>query len=115
MTRLPGLLPTAVAALLAASPALAHLHVCIIAWAEVVYAADGRVTGLRHAWTLDKSYSAFLTQGLDKNGEGKLAPDELQELARANTESLGDFEFFTVLKANGTKQAFEAPREPSMS
>jgi hypothetical protein len=72
----------------AAAPALAHPHVWITARAEVAYAANGQVTGIRHAWTFDEAYSAFVTQGLDKNGDGKLAPDELAELAKVNTESL---------------------------
>ncbi|HYF54233.1 MAG TPA: DUF1007 family protein [Salinarimonas sp.] len=98
----------------AAGPALAHPHVWITARAEVAYGQDGRVTGVRHAWTFDEAYSAFVTQGLDRNGDGRLTPDELAELAQTNTASLADFDYFTVLKAGGAKQAFETPREPAM-
>src|SRR3712207_4343242 len=105
-----------IAALIAAgAPALAHPHVWITARAELVYAPDGKVTAVRHAWTFDKGYSAYITQGLDQNGDGKLAPEELQELARENTSSLADFDYFTVVKANGAKQAFAPPREPAMA
>jgi ABC-type uncharacterized transport system substrate-binding protein len=38
----------------------------------------------------------------------------LQDLAKVNTESLADFEYFTHLKANGAKQGFDAPRDQSM-
>jgi ABC-type uncharacterized transport system substrate-binding protein len=100
---------------LASAPALAHPHVFVVARAEVVYAPDGKVTGLRHAWTFDKGYSAFLTQGLDRNGDGKLTPDELQDLASENTKGLAEFGYFTVLKANGAKQDFDTPRDPRMS
>ena len=103
------------AALLGSSPALAHPHVWITAKAEILYAPDGKVAGLRHAWTFDEAYSAYVTQGLDANKDGQLTPDELQELAKTNAESLLDFEYFTVLKANGAKQAFAAPREPAMA
>jgi ABC-type uncharacterized transport system substrate-binding protein len=104
------------AALVAAgTPALAHPHVWVTARAELLYAPDGKVTAVRHAWTFDKGYSAFITQGLDRNGDGKLTPDELQELAQENTSSLGDFDYFTVLKANGAKQDFDPPREPAMA
>ncbi len=102
-------------ALALAAPALAHPHVWITAKAELVYGSDGKVTGVRHSWTFDEAYSAFITQGLDKNNDGKLTPDELQELAKVNTDSLAEFDYFTHLKANGAKQAFEAPREPSMA
>jgi ABC-type uncharacterized transport system substrate-binding protein len=98
-----------------AQPAQAHPHVWITAKAEIVYAADGNVSGVRHQWTFDAGYSAYLTQGLDKNGDGKLTPDELQEVAKENAESLVDFDYFTVLKVNGAKQAFEPPREYGMT
>src|SRR5919112_3503987 len=101
--------------LTASIPALAHPHVSVTARAEVLYGTDGRVTGVRHAWTFDKAYSAFLTQGLDANKDGKLTPEELQPLAKENTESLVDFEYFTVLKANGAKQAFDSPRDYAMT
>ncbi|HEY8383713.1 MAG TPA: DUF1007 family protein [Microvirga sp.] len=93
----------------------AHPHVFVTARAEIVYGTDGKVTGIRHAWTFDKGYSAFITQGLDTNKDGKLSPDELQPLAKENTESLVDFEYFTALKANGVKQAFDAPQEAGMT
>src|SRR3954452_8105980 len=98
-----------------AQPAQAHPHVWITAEAEIVYAADGKVSGVRHHWTFDAGYSAYLTQGLDKNGDGKLTPHELQEVAKENAESLVDFDYFTVLKVNGAKQAFEPPREYGMT
>jgi ABC-type uncharacterized transport system substrate-binding protein len=96
-------------------PALAHPHVWVTTKAELVYGSGGKVTAVRHSWTFDPGYSAFVTQGLDKNNDGKLTPDELQELAKVNTESLADFEYFTHLKANGAKQAFDGPRDQSMA
>lgn len=98
-----------------AQPAQAHPHVWITAQAEIVYAADGKVSGVRHHWTFDAGYSAYLTQGLDKNGDGKLTPDELQDMAKENAKSLVEFDYFTVLKVNGAKQGFEAPREYGMT
>lgn len=98
-----------------AGPALAHPHVWVTAKAEVVYDSDGRVTGIRHAWTFDKGYSAYVTQGLDKNGDGRLAPEELKDLAKENTESLVEFDYFTVLKMSGRKQDFASPRDYAMT
>src|SRR5918998_4280645 len=97
------------------SPVLAHPHVWVTAKAEIVFAPDGRVTGIRHAWTFDEAYTAYVTQGLDKNSDGKLTPEELQELADENAASLNEFDYFTVLKARGKPQAFDAPREARMS
>lgn len=97
------------------SPALAHPHVWVTAKAEIVFAPDGRVTGIRHAWTFDEAYTAYVTQGLDRNNDGKLTPEELQPLADENTGSLEEFGYFTTVKVNGRKQAFEPPREPRMT
>jgi ABC-type uncharacterized transport system substrate-binding protein len=98
-----------------ASPALAHPHVWVTAKAEIVFAPDGRVTGVRHHWTFDEAYTAYVTQGLDKNGDGKLTPEELQELADENATSLNEFDYFTVLKARGKPQTFDPPREARMT
>ena len=98
-----------------ASPALAHPHVWVTAKAEIVFAPDGKVTGVRHAWTFDEAYSAYVTQGLDTNNDGKLSPEELQDLANENAASLNEFDYFTVLKARGKPQAFDPPREARMS
>lgn len=98
-----------------ASPALAHPHVWVTAKAEVVFAPDGKVTGVRHHWTFDEAYTAYVTQGLDKNKDGKLSPEELQDLATENAASLNEFDYFTVLKARGKPQAFDPPREARMS
>lgn len=114
MRALPALL-LALAAAALASPASAHPHVWVTAKAEILYAEDGRLTGVRHVWTFDQAYSSYVTQGLDKNGDGKLTAEELQELAKVNAESLVEFDYFTVLKVGGAKQAFDAPRDYGMA
>lgn len=97
----------------AASAASAHPHVWVTAKAELVYAA-GKVAGVRHAWSFDPEYTAFVTQGLDTNNDGRLTPDELSGLAAENTKNLAEFGYFTKLKVAGKEQAFAEPREPSM-
>jgi ABC-type uncharacterized transport system substrate-binding protein len=92
-----------------AGPAQAHPHVFVSARTEIIYGANGEVTSLKHVWSFDEAYSAYITQGLDKNGDGKLTPDELAELAKVNVESLPDVDFFTVAKANGKTQEFGTP------
>jgi ABC-type uncharacterized transport system substrate-binding protein len=105
----------AVASLCGAGPALAHPHVWIMAEAEIIFAPDGRVTGIRHRWSFDEAYSVFSTQGLDKNNDGKTTPDELEELAKVNVESLNEYNYFSVLKLNGRKQDMLPPVDYGLS
>lgn len=114
MTQLLRLLVAAALATLA-GPALAHPHVWITSRAEIIYTPEGKVEAVRHAWTFDPAISAFFTQGLDKNNDGKLTPDELADLAKENVEGLTQFEYYTALKANGVKQPFGAVRDPAMT
>jgi ABC-type uncharacterized transport system substrate-binding protein len=93
----------------------AHPHVWVTVKAEVIYNGEGRIAAVRHHWTFDEAYSAFAVQGLDKNSDGKLTPDELAELAQVNVESLHEFDFFTFARANGVKQTFEKPVEPLLT
>jgi ABC-type uncharacterized transport system substrate-binding protein len=103
------LLFTSIAAAIISTAALAHPHVWVVVKAEVVYAGDGRVASIRHTWTFDEPYSAFAVQGLDKNNDGKLTPEELQELADVNVDSLSEFDFFTFARASGARQQFAKP------
>ena len=41
---------------LGAATAEAHPHVWITAKSELIYAPDGTITGVRHAWTFDDMF-----------------------------------------------------------
>ncbi|HSP25933.1 MAG TPA: DUF1007 family protein [Saliniramus sp.] len=94
--------------------ALAHPHVWVTSQTEVLFDEAENITGLRHVWTFDEAYSAYVTQGLDTNGDGAISPEELQELAEINATSLIDFDYFTVVKADGAAQEFGAPADYGM-
>lgn len=96
-----------------AGPALAHPHVWVAVRSEVVFAPDGKVTGVRHAWEFDEMYSAFAVQGLGK-GDKPPTREELAPLAKTNVESLAEFEFFTYAKQNNAKLKFKAPQEVAL-
>jgi len=90
------------AALLAlAAPAQAHPHVWVTMEVELVYGQDGRVTGLKHAWTFDDMFSEYATQGITPKVKGQFTRDELKPLAEENVSSLKEYAFFNFLKADG--------------
>ena len=87
----------------------AHPHVWITSSSEVMYAADGSVTGVRHAWTFDDMFSTYALQGIESKKKGVYTHEELAPLAQTNVESLKEFAYFTFAKADGKKAKFEEP------
>ena len=104
-----GLLALLLAFAAAPSPAAAHPHVWITAKSQILYAPDGTVSGVRHAWTFDDMFSTYAVQGIDPKVKGTFSHEELAPLAQTNVESLKEFGFFTFAKADGSKQRFLEP------
>jgi ABC-type uncharacterized transport system substrate-binding protein len=94
---------------LAMSAARAHPHVYVTMKSEIVYDAEGRMTGIRHHWTFDDMFSSYATQGLEQKQKGVFTREELQPLAEVNITSMKEFEYFTEGKMNGQKVEFGAP------
>src|SRR5712664_184412 len=109
MRRLLGLLLLAGSCALGAGAAQAHPHVWITATSELIYAPDGSITGVRHAWTFDDMFSTYALQGLETKTKGVYSREELAPLAQTNVESLKEFGFFTFAKADGKKEKFQEP------
>ena len=109
MRRLLGLLLLAGMLTLGAGAAEAHPHVWITATSEVIYAPDGSISGVRHAWTFDDMFSAYALQGIESKTKGVYSEEELAPLAQTNVESLKEFGFFTFAKADGKKEKFQEP------
>jgi ABC-type uncharacterized transport system substrate-binding protein len=89
--------------------AQAHPHVWITATSELIYAPDGSITGVRHAWTFDDMFSTYALQGMETETKGVYSREELAALAQTNVESLKEFGFFTFAKADGKKEKFQEP------
>jgi ABC-type uncharacterized transport system substrate-binding protein len=89
----------------------AHPHVWVTLNSALVFAPDGTVAAVRHAWTFDEMFSSFATQGLDKDNDGKLSRDELKELAEVNVTSLEEFNYFSAAKSGGKDVAFDKPKD----
>jgi ABC-type uncharacterized transport system substrate-binding protein len=94
-----------------AGQASAHPHVWVTMKSELVYAADGTVTGVRHAWTFDDMFSTYATQGLESKKKGEFTREELEPLAKVNVESLKEYDYFTVAHVNGKKAALKEPED----
>jgi ABC-type uncharacterized transport system substrate-binding protein len=95
--------------LIIAAPARAHPHVWVTMHTELVYAADGSISGVRHAWAFDDMFSAFATQGLESKEKGKFTREELAPLAKVNVESLKEYDYFTFATADGKKAEIADP------
>jgi ABC-type uncharacterized transport system substrate-binding protein len=107
--RLLGLLWLAGGIVTAVSPAQAHPHVWITASSELIYAPDGSLTGVRHAWTFDDMFSTYALQGIETKTKGVYSHEQLAPLAQTNVESLKEFGFFTFARADGKKEKFQEP------
>src|SRR5450631_2188382 len=109
MRSLLGLLLLAGALAFGANGAQAHPHVWITASSELIYAPDGSISGVRHAWTFDDMFSTYALQGIETKIKGVYSREELAPLAQTNVESLKEFAYFTFAKADGKKARFEEP------
>jgi ABC-type uncharacterized transport system substrate-binding protein len=92
-----------------AGAASAHPHVWVTMSGELIYAADGCATGVRHAWTFDDAFSVYATQGMPSKKRGVFTRQELAPLAETNVTSLKEYDFFTFAKADGKKAPFNDP------
>jgi ABC-type uncharacterized transport system substrate-binding protein len=109
MRRALRLLSVSAALALGAGAAHAHPHVWVTAASELIFAADGSITGVRHAWTFDDMFSTYALQGIKTRKKGAYTREELAPLAQTNMESLKEFAFFTFAKVDNKKQKFADP------
>ncbi len=93
--------------------AAAHPHVWVTARAQAVFNAKGEIAAIRHTWTFDEMYSAFVTEGQGQDGQ-LMTREELAPLAKSNVESLAEFDYFTFAKAAGQNIEFAAPEDYSL-
>ena len=82
------------AALAAASPALAHPHVFAEARLEVAVAADGTIDRLRHVWRFDEFFSSTVLLEFDDDTDLILDESERITVANVVTDSISEFGYF---------------------
>jgi ABC-type uncharacterized transport system substrate-binding protein len=96
--------------LLGGGVAEAHPHVWITAVSELLYAPDGSLTGVRHAWTFDDMFASYALQGIETNSKGAYSREQLAPLAETNVEALKEYAYFTYARADGgKKEKFSEP------
>lgn len=104
---------TLIAALAAwVSPAQAHPHVWVTSTSELVYGADGAITGVRHSWKFDDMFSTYALQDIEPRTKGVYTREELAPLAQVNVDSLKEFDFFTFARTGGKDSPKEAFLDP---
>ena len=89
---------------LSAPGALAHPHVWADMQSGIVFTDEGLIKGVDIEWTFDDGYTQMALDGLDVDGDGIYSQDELAPLTKENIESLKDYEYFTVIRADGEQQ-----------
>jgi ABC-type uncharacterized transport system substrate-binding protein len=92
-----------------ATAAQAHPHVWITSVSELLYAPDGTLTGVRHAWTFDDMFSTYALQGIETKKKGVYTREDLAGLAQTNAESLKEYAYFTFARADGKREKFDDP------
>jgi ABC-type uncharacterized transport system substrate-binding protein len=76
----------------------------------LLYAPDGSLTGVRHAWTFDDMFASYALQGLETKTKGVYSREELAPLADTNVEALKEYAYFTYARADGgKKEKFSEP------
>ena len=83
------LLGIGLALLAITGPARARPHVWVTMKSEVVYAPDGSVIGIRHAWSFDDMFSTYALQGIEHKKTGIYTREELASLAETNVTDEG--------------------------
>ena len=84
----------------------AHPHVWVTFHSEVLYSAEGAMTGVRHAWTFDDLFSTYALVGIKHAKKGQYTQAELASLAEVNVTSLKEYDYFTYARADGKKLKF---------
>jgi ABC-type uncharacterized transport system substrate-binding protein len=89
----------------------AHPHVFVEANLEIVRDDQGNITELRHVWRFDELFSTTVVLDFDANANDMLEPDELDEVSKTVTQSVGQENFFTEIRQGNQDVEFLAPEK----
>ena len=108
-TRTAMLAASAAALLATTMPASVHPHVFAEARLDVMLNPDKTVKSLRHLWRFDDLFSSTVLMEFDKNSDLKLDDAELAEVSKTVFESIGEFNYFQVVTADGKDVPMKPP------
>ena len=74
-----------------------------------MYAPDGTITGIRHAWTFDDMFSAFATQGIDSKTARRVHPRGPDAARQDQHRVAQGLRLFHLCALNGKKADFNDP------
>ncbi|MCB1428855.1 MAG: DUF1007 family protein, partial [Nitratireductor sp.] len=89
--------------------AVAHPHVFVESNLEIVRNNEGAVTELRHVWRFDDLFSSDVLLNYDENGDGKLEPNELDEVGKTIGSSISEYDYYTEVRSGSDNDEFEPP------
>lgn len=81
-------------------PAAAHPHVFVEANVDIVRDAEGNATEIRHVWRFDEFFTTSLILDFDKDGNGHLDREDLDEISKITRSSLAEFNYYTEIRKN---------------
>ncbi len=94
---------------MAPATANAHPHVFVKANLEIVRDGNGVVSELRHVWRFDELFSSEVLLDYDDNGDGALSVEELDEVSKTVTQSVGEYDFYTEVRVDGETRDLVPP------
>lgn len=96
---------------LSPTPARAHPHAWIDVQSNILFDAQGQITGLRQTWSFDEFYTEFALQDFGAGQNKPLDPKKLLELGQQNLDNLKPFGYFTFMDAGQTRLTFSGYRD----
>lgn len=89
----------------------AHPHVFVDAKMEIVGGPDGTLGSIRNIWRFDELFSSSVLFDFDKNKNGELDPDELDEVGKTVLGSIAEWSYYTFVSVKAGDLAFNPPPE----
>lgn len=107
------LLPALISGLMLPALGSAHPHVFVDTGFALEFDDDNQLVGIKVTWQYDEFYSLLITEDLflDKDGDGKLTPDERQRLIGFDTNWDEGFNGDLEIRAAGQLLALSGPMQ----